>query len=89
MDIQLDQKLSSILLRQRSRPYLFSNTLTSVCILRKILFSKTIFFASAIVASAMKAIDLIENDTSLPGRVLDNAKYFRNEMQKLGFKVLI
>jgi len=47
------------------------------------------FFFSAIVASAMKAIDLIENDTSLPGRVLENAKYFRNEMQILGFKVLI
>jgi len=48
-----------------------------------------VFFSSAIVASAMKAIDLIENDTSLPGRVLENAKYFRNEMQTLGFKVLI
>ncbi len=44
---------------------------------------------SPIVASAMKAIDLIENDTSLPGRVLENAKYFRNEMQTYGFKVLI
>ena len=40
-----------------------------------------------IVASAMKAIDLIEKDPSLPGRVLDNAKYFREEMQALGFKV--
>jgi hypothetical protein len=37
----------------------------------------------------MKAIDLIENDTSLPGRVLENAKYFREEMQTLGFKVFI
>lgn len=35
----------------------------------------------------MKAIDLIEKDPSLPGRVLDNAKYFREEMQGLGFKV--
>ena len=35
----------------------------------------------------MKAIDLIENDTNLPGRVLENANYFRNEMQKLGFEV--
>ncbi|UJR36017.1 hypothetical protein I4U23_028756 [Adineta vaga] len=59
------------LLRQRSRPYLFSNTLPP-----------------AIVASAMKAIDLIENDTNLPGRVLENAKYFREEMQQLGFKIL-
>jgi hypothetical protein len=37
----------------------------------------------------MKAIDLIENDPSLPGRVLANAKYFREEMQGLGFKVFI
>ncbi|CAF2906153.1 unnamed protein product [Rotaria sp. Silwood2] len=59
------------LLRQRSRPYLFSNTLPP-----------------PIVASAMKAIDLIENDSSLPGRVLENAKYFRTEMQALGFKIL-
>ncbi len=44
---------------------------------------------SPIVASAIKAIDLVENDTSLPGRVLENAKYFRNEMQKLGFKVFL
>jgi hypothetical protein len=37
----------------------------------------------------MKAIDLIENDTSLPARVLENARYFREEMQTLGFKVII
>lgn len=37
----------------------------------------------------MKAIDLIEKDPSLPGRVLDNAKYFRQEMQGLGFKVCL
>ncbi|UJR10062.1 hypothetical protein I4U23_014284 [Adineta vaga] len=59
------------LLRQRSRPYLFSNTLPP-----------------SIVASAIKAIDLIEKDTNLPGRVLDNANYFRTEMKKLGFKIL-
>ena len=35
----------------------------------------------------MKAIDLIEKDPSLPSRVLENAKYFRDEMQALGFKV--
>jgi len=48
---------------------------------------KNILSFSPIVASAMKAIDLIENDTSLPGRVLENAKYFREEMQSLGFTV--
>jgi 7-keto-8-aminopelargonate synthetase-like enzyme len=46
-----------------------------------------LYLCSPIVASAIKAIDLIENDTSLPGRVLENAKYFRNEMQTFGFKV--
>ena len=59
------------LLRQRSRPYLFSNTLPP-----------------PIVATAIKAIDMIEKDTSLPGRVLENAKFFRREMQALGFKIL-
>ena len=47
------------------------------------------FIYRPIVASAMKAIDLIEKDPSLPGRVLENARYFREEMQALGFKVLI
>ncbi|CAF4446061.1 unnamed protein product, partial [Adineta steineri] len=42
----------------------------------------------SIVASAIKAIDLVENDSSLTGRVLENATYFRNEMEKLGFKIL-
>ena len=59
------------LLRQRSRPYLFSNTLPP-----------------PIVASAIKAIDMIEKDSSLPGRVLENATFFRREMQALGFKIL-
>ncbi|CAF4205959.1 unnamed protein product, partial [Rotaria magnacalcarata] len=59
------------LLRQRSRPYLFSNTLPP-----------------PIVASAIKAIDLIENNPSLPGRVAENASYFRTELQNLGFKIL-
>jgi hypothetical protein len=37
----------------------------------------------------MKAIDLIESNPNLPGQVLENAKYFREEMQTLGFKVFI
>ena len=52
---------------------------------------QSFFFSSSfcrpIVASAIKAIDLIEKDPSLPGRVLANAQYFRDEMQGLGFKV--
>lgn len=59
------------LLRQRSRPYLFSNTLPP-----------------PVVASAMKAIDLIEKNPNIPAQVLANAKYFRDEMQALGFKIL-
>ncbi|CAF1290926.1 unnamed protein product [Didymodactylos carnosus] len=59
------------LLRQRSRPYLFSNSLPP-----------------SIVASALKAIDLIEKHPELPGQVLENTKYFRNEMQSLGFNIL-
>jgi 7-keto-8-aminopelargonate synthetase-like enzyme len=74
------------LLRQRSRPYLFSNTLPPFVNLKKLIFKKY-FISSPIVASAMKAIDLIENNPNLPEQVLENAKYFRNEMQKLGFKV--
>jgi hypothetical protein len=57
--------------------------------LKRLISLKIDFICSAIVASAMKAIDLIENDPSLPGRVLANAKYFREEMQGLGFKVFI
>ena len=54
--------------------------------LLKVFFGFLIY--SPIVASAMKAIDLIENNPSLPGRLLENVKYFREEMQALGFKVL-
>ncbi|CAF3756962.1 unnamed protein product [Rotaria socialis] len=51
------------LLQQRSRPYLFSDTLPPF-----VKFSKS--------SSAVKAIDLIENNSSLPGPVAENANYF-------------
>ncbi len=59
------------LLRQRSRPYLFSNTL-----------------APAICAATIRTIDLLEESTALRDRVHENARYFRAEMEKLGFDLL-
>ena len=59
------------LLRQRSRPYLFSNTL-----------------APAICAATLKTIDLLEESTALRDKVHENARYFRAEMEKLGFDLL-
>ena len=59
------------LLRQRSRPYLFSNTL-----------------APAICAATLKTLDLLEASTELRDRVHENARYFRAEMEKLGFDLL-
>ena len=59
------------LLRQRSRPYLFSNTL-----------------APAICAATIRTIDLLEGSTALRDKVHENARYFRAEMEKLGFDLL-
>ncbi len=59
------------LLRQRSRPYLFSNTL-----------------APAVVAGAIKAVDLLQQATELRARLQENTAYFRAGMQDLGFDVL-
>ena len=59
------------LLRQRSRPYLFSNTL-----------------APAICAASIRTIELLEESTALRDKVHENARYFRAEMEKLGFDLL-
>ena len=59
------------LLRQRSRPYLFSNTV-----------------APAIGAATMKTLELLTASTELRDRVHANARYFRTEMEKLGFDLL-
>lgn len=56
------------LLRQRSRPYLFSNTV-----------------APAICETTLKVLEIISTDTSLRDKVMDNAAYFRSEMEKHGF----
>ena len=59
------------LLRQRSRPYLFSNSL-----------------APAICAATIRTIELLEESTALRDKVHENARYFRSEMEKLGFDLL-
>ena len=59
------------LLRQRSRPYLFSNTV-----------------APAICAATIRTIELLEASTALRDKVHENARYFRSEMEKLGFDLL-
>jgi len=59
------------LLRQRSRPYLFSNTV-----------------APAICAATLKTLELLTASTTLRDKVHENARYFRAEMEKLGFELL-
>ena len=59
------------LLRQRSRPYLFSNTV-----------------APAICAASIRTIELLEESTALRDKVHENARYFRAQMEKLGFDLL-
>lgn len=59
------------LLRQRSRPYLFSNTL-----------------APAICAATIETINILSESTDLIEKVHENGRYFRSEMEKLGFDML-
>ncbi len=58
-------------LRQRSRPYLFSNTLTPV-----------------ITATSIEVLTMLEEGSDLRQRLTENSKLFRDEMTKLGFKLL-
>ncbi|PAW74224.1 MAG: glycine C-acetyltransferase [Pedosphaera sp. Tous-C6FEB] len=59
------------LLRQRSRPYLFSNTL-----------------APTIAGASLKVLDLLTASTELRDRLEANTRFFRAEMDKLGFNIL-
>ena len=59
------------MLRQRSRPYLFSNTL-----------------APAIVATSLKVLDILSASTDLRDKLLNNTRYFREQIAKLGLDVL-
>ncbi len=58
-------------LRQRSRPYLFSNSI-----------------APPVAAATIKVLDLLEGSTDLRERLHANARYFREQMQGLGFNLL-
>ncbi|KPJ67868.1 MAG: 2-amino-3-ketobutyrate CoA ligase [Coxiella sp. DG_40] len=58
-------------LRQRSRPYLFSNTLAPV-----------------IAATSIKVLDILESSDELRQKVHKNGKYFRKQMEALGFDLV-
>src|SRR5438034_3057789 len=58
------------LLRQRSRPYLFSNAVPPM-----------------ICAAGLKALELIRQGDELRHRLDENAQFFRESLEKLGFKV--
>ncbi|HEV7614011.1 MAG TPA: glycine C-acetyltransferase [Steroidobacteraceae bacterium] len=58
-------------LRQRSRPYLFSNSI-----------------APPVAAATLRVIDLLESSTELRERLHANSRYFREQVQGLGYNVL-
>ncbi|MCW5589240.1 MAG: glycine C-acetyltransferase [Legionellales bacterium] len=58
-------------LRNRSRPYLFSNTLAPV-----------------ITATSLAVFDLLENNHELREKLHENGRYFRKEMENLGFNLV-
>ncbi len=58
-------------LRQKSRPYLFSNSL-----------------APAIAMTSIKVLDLLETTGSLRTKLKNNALYFRQGLEKLGFNIV-
>ena len=59
------------LLRQRSRPYLFSNTLTP-----------------SLTAAGIAVFKMLSATTELRDKLMDNTRYFRSKLEKLGFDVL-
>jgi len=58
-------------LRQRSRPYLFSNSL-----------------APPVAAATLRVLDLLESTSEPRDNMHANARYFREQMQRLGFDLL-
>lgn len=58
-------------LRQRSRPYLFSNSLAPV-----------------IVATSLEVLKLLKNSSELRNTLHSNSAYFRERIEKLGFKLI-
>lgn len=59
------------LLRQRSRPYLFSNTV-----------------APPVVAGAIRALELVDEEPALRDRLRDNTAALRDGLQSAGFELL-
>ncbi|MDD4438489.1 MAG: aminotransferase class I/II-fold pyridoxal phosphate-dependent enzyme, partial [Tissierellia bacterium] len=59
------------LLRQRSRPYLFSNTLVP-----------------AIAGASLKVLKMLMEDNKYKTKLDENTKYFRQEIQKIGLKII-
>jgi glycine C-acetyltransferase len=59
------------ILRQRSRPYLFSNTV-----------------APAIVAASLKVLDILSYSADLRDKLMNNTRYFREEIARLGLHVI-
>ena len=58
-------------LRQRSRPYLFSNSI-----------------APPVAAATLKVLELLGSSASLREQLHANARYFREQMQRLGYELL-
>ena len=59
------------LLRQRSRPYLFSNTLTP-----------------SLAAAGIEVFRMLSSTTALRDKLMDNTRYFREKLSKVGYDVL-
>jgi glycine C-acetyltransferase len=59
------------MLRQRSRPYLFSNTLTP-----------------ALAAAGIEVFRMLQATTELRDKLMDNTRYFREKLGKVGFDLL-
>lgn len=59
------------MLRQRSRPYLFSNTL-----------------APATVGASLKVLEMLSESAELQHKTLENANYFRSQMEEAGFDLV-
>ncbi|MFO7914134.1 MAG: glycine C-acetyltransferase [Candidatus Krumholzibacteriales bacterium] len=59
------------MLRQRSRPYLFSNTV-----------------APALVAAAIKVLDMLDEESGKLDKLRENTKYFRSRMTEAGFDIV-
>ncbi|MCW5961525.1 MAG: glycine C-acetyltransferase [Pyrinomonadaceae bacterium] len=59
------------MLRQRSRPYLFSNSV-----------------APPIVGASIAALDMLSETTALRDKLMENTRFFREEIAKTGLEVL-